>query len=98
MLPSSASQLIRFDVFELDLRAGELRKRGTKIRLQEQPFLILEALLENPGQIVTREELQKKISRLEKELQAGLDSPARKMTEADWEQLRHRIEHRVNGS
>ncbi|PYV67592.1 MAG: hypothetical protein DMG96_38870 [Acidobacteria bacterium] len=61
MLPSSASQLIRFDLFELDLRAGELRKRGTKIRLQEQPFLILEALLENPGQIVTREELQKKI-------------------------------------
>ena len=61
MLPSSASQLIRFDLFELDLRAGELRKRGTKIHLQEQPFLILEALLENPGQIVTREELQKKI-------------------------------------
>src|SRR3989442_1782736 len=61
MLPSSASQLIRFDVFELDVRAGELRKRGTKIRLQEQPFLVLEALLENPGQIVTREELQKKI-------------------------------------
>jgi len=38
------------------------------------------------------------LSWLEKELQAGLDSPARKMTEADWEQLRHRIEHRVNGS
>src|SRR5438270_7127505 len=61
MLPSSASQLIRFDVFELDVRAGELRKRGTKIRLQEQPFLVLQALLENPGQVVTREELQKKI-------------------------------------
>jgi hypothetical protein len=39
MLPSSASQLIRFDLFELDLRAGELRKRGTKIRLQSNPSL-----------------------------------------------------------
>jgi len=59
--PSSATQLIRFDVFELDLRAGELRKGGIRIRLQEQPLLILQALLENPGQVVTREELQKKI-------------------------------------
>src|SRR5439155_3429697 len=55
------SQIIRFDVFEVDLRAGELRKGGTKIRLQEQPFLILQMLLENPGQVVTREELTKKI-------------------------------------
>jgi TolB-like protein/DNA-binding winged helix-turn-helix (wHTH) protein/Flp pilus assembly protein TadD len=54
-------QTIRFDVFEVDLRAGELRKHGVKIRLQEQPFLILQALLENPGQIVTREELQKRV-------------------------------------
>jgi TolB-like protein/DNA-binding winged helix-turn-helix (wHTH) protein/lipoprotein NlpI len=59
--PSSASQLVRFDVFELDLRAGELRKGGLRIRLQEQPLLILQALLENPGQVVTRDELQKKI-------------------------------------
>jgi len=61
MQPAPASQVIRFDVFELDLRAGELRKRGLRIRLQEQPLLILQALLENPGQIVTREELQKRI-------------------------------------
>jgi len=61
MATSPVSQIIRFDVFELDLRTGELRKRGVKIRLQEQPFLILRALLENPGQIVTREELKKKI-------------------------------------
>src|SRR5258708_40342394 len=54
-------QPIRFDVFEVDLRAGELRKHGIKIRLQEQPFLILQTLLETPGRIVTREELQKKI-------------------------------------
>jgi TolB-like protein/DNA-binding winged helix-turn-helix (wHTH) protein/Tfp pilus assembly protein PilF len=55
------SQLVRFGAFELDLRAAELRKSGLKLRLQEQPFLILQALLENPGQVVTSEELQKKI-------------------------------------
>jgi TolB-like protein/DNA-binding winged helix-turn-helix (wHTH) protein len=61
-MPSSQiSQLIRFDNFELDLRAGELRKGGIRIRLQEQPLLILQALLENPGEVVTRDELQKKI-------------------------------------
>jgi TolB-like protein/DNA-binding winged helix-turn-helix (wHTH) protein/Tfp pilus assembly protein PilF len=61
MLSPSAAQLIRFDAFELDLRAGELHKHGVKIRLQEQPFLILQSLLETPGQVVTREELTKRI-------------------------------------
>ena len=61
MVTPPVSQLIRFDVFEVDLRAGELRKHGIKIRLQEQPFLILQTLLETPGQVVTREELQKKV-------------------------------------
>src|SRR5216684_2666800 len=61
MVTPPVLQPIRFDVFEVDLRAGELRKHGIKIRLQEQPFLILQTLLETPGQIVTREELQKRI-------------------------------------
>jgi TolB-like protein/DNA-binding winged helix-turn-helix (wHTH) protein/Flp pilus assembly protein TadD len=61
MVTPPVSQPVRFDVFEVDLRAGELRKHGIKIRLQEQPFLILQTLLDTPGQIVTREELQKKI-------------------------------------
>lgn len=52
---------IRFGTFEADLRAGELRKQGTKIKLQGQPFQVLQVLLEQPGQIVTREELQQKI-------------------------------------
>ena len=52
---------LRFGVFELDLRAGELRKRGLRIRLQEQPFQLLAMLLEHPGEVVTREELQKKL-------------------------------------
>lgn len=61
MSTSPAPQLTRFGEYELDLRAGELRKAGIRIRLQEQPLLVLQALLENPGQIVTREELQKRI-------------------------------------
>jgi TolB-like protein/DNA-binding winged helix-turn-helix (wHTH) protein/Tfp pilus assembly protein PilF len=52
---------LRFGVFELDLRAGELRKHGLRVRLQEQPFQILTMLLEHPGEVVTREELQKKL-------------------------------------
>jgi TolB-like protein/DNA-binding winged helix-turn-helix (wHTH) protein/Flp pilus assembly protein TadD len=52
---------LRFGVFEADLRAGELRKHGLRIRLQEQPFLVLAMLLQRAGQVVTREELQKKL-------------------------------------
>ena len=58
---SSQTQLVRFGSFELDLRAGELRKQGVKIKLQEQPFQILAVLLEHPGQVVTREELRSKL-------------------------------------
>src|SRR5205085_11054446 len=60
-MPVPASQLVRFDRFELDLRTGELRKGGIRIRLQEQPLQVLQALLENPGELVTCEELQKRI-------------------------------------
>jgi TolB-like protein/DNA-binding winged helix-turn-helix (wHTH) protein/Flp pilus assembly protein TadD len=52
---------LRFGVFEADLRAGELRKHGLRVRLQEQPFLVLAMLLEHPGEVVTREELQKRL-------------------------------------
>jgi TolB-like protein/DNA-binding winged helix-turn-helix (wHTH) protein/Flp pilus assembly protein TadD len=52
---------LRFGVFELDLRAGELRKHGLRVRLQEQPFQILAMLLEHADEVVTREELQKKL-------------------------------------
>jgi hypothetical protein len=53
---------LRFGVFELDLRAGELRKHGLRVRLQEQPFQVLAKLLEHPGEVVTREELQSFLS------------------------------------
>jgi TolB-like protein/DNA-binding winged helix-turn-helix (wHTH) protein len=52
---------IRFGAFEVDLRTGELRKHGIKIKLQEQPLQILQQLLEHPGEVVNREELQKRI-------------------------------------
>ena len=52
---------LRFGVFELDSRSGELRKHGLRVRLQEQPFRLLEMLLEHPGEVVTREELQKRL-------------------------------------
>jgi DNA-binding winged helix-turn-helix (wHTH) protein len=55
---NSTSRVIRFGVFEVDLKAGELRKNGLKIRLQEQPFQVLAILLPHPGEVVTREELQ----------------------------------------
>src|ERR1039457_1185389 len=53
--------LLRFGVFEADLAAGELRKNGARIRLQEQPFQVLAALLQHTGQVVTREHLREKI-------------------------------------
>ena len=52
---------IRFDVFELDVRAGELRKNGVRIKLQDQPLHILEVLLERRGDVVTRDELQQRL-------------------------------------
>jgi Tol biopolymer transport system component/DNA-binding winged helix-turn-helix (wHTH) protein len=52
---------IRFGVFETDLRAGELRKCGIRIKLQSQPFKLLAILLSHAGEIVTREELQQQI-------------------------------------
>jgi DNA-binding winged helix-turn-helix (wHTH) protein/Tol biopolymer transport system component len=53
--------IVRFGTFELDLQTGELRHAGKKVRLQEQPFQVLAALLEHPGKIVTREELRSKL-------------------------------------
>ena len=50
-----------FGVFELDLRSGELRKHGLRVRLQEQPFQVLAMLVEQSGMVITREELQKRL-------------------------------------
>jgi cholera toxin transcriptional activator len=55
------ARLLRFSVFEVDLAAGELRKSGKRIRLQEQPFQVLVTLLENAGRVVTRDDLRQRI-------------------------------------
>lgn len=59
--PSQARQNTRFGVYEVDFRAGELRKNGLKVKIQEQPFQVLAALLERPGDIVPREELRTRL-------------------------------------
>jgi len=61
VMPSTLPSLVRFANFEVDLRAGELRREGNRVRLQEQPFLLLAVLLEYAGEVVTREELRKRL-------------------------------------
>jgi len=56
--PASSPAVLQFGVFELDLRRAELRKQGVRVKLQEQPLKVLQLLLENRGQIVTREQLR----------------------------------------
>jgi Tol biopolymer transport system component/DNA-binding winged helix-turn-helix (wHTH) protein len=55
------SRLVRFGAFEVNLRTGELRKAGVKLKFSGQPFQVLAILLEHPGDVVTREELQKRL-------------------------------------
>ncbi len=82
--PTGHARIVRFGVFEVDLRSGELHKQGLKIRLQEQPFEILAMLLEHPGDVVTREELQKKLWHGETfvDFEHGLNKAINKIREA----------------
>src|SRR5206468_2789667 len=57
----NAHRILRFGVFELDVRTGELRKHGVKLRVQGKPLQVLQALVERPGDVVTREELQHRL-------------------------------------
>ena len=57
----SVSAVVRFDAFEVDVQAGELRKDGRRIRIQEQPLRVLSLLLERVGEVVTREELRENL-------------------------------------
>jgi DNA-binding winged helix-turn-helix (wHTH) protein len=75
---------IRFGIFEVDLQSGELRKQGYKVKLQEQPFQVLVMLLERPGEVVTREELQKKLWPADTfvDFERGLNRAINKLREA----------------
>src|SRR5437879_561294 len=55
---SERAEIQRFGTFEVDVRSGELRRQGVRIKLQEQPFHVLTVLLQRPGEVVTREELR----------------------------------------
>jgi TolB-like protein/DNA-binding winged helix-turn-helix (wHTH) protein/Tfp pilus assembly protein PilF len=81
--PSRFSR-IRFGVFEVDLQAGELRKNGLKVRLQEQPFQILVMLLARPGEVVAREELQHKLWPPETfvDFEVGLNTAIKRLRDA----------------
>ena len=61
MAETRSQRVVRFGVFEADLVSGELRKHGTRIRLQEKPFQVLALLLERAGEMVTREELRERL-------------------------------------
>jgi TolB-like protein/DNA-binding winged helix-turn-helix (wHTH) protein len=82
--PVTGNSTIRFSVFELDLEAGELRRNGSKIRLQEQPLQILVSLLERPGKVVTREDLRRKLWPADTfvDFDHGLNAAMRRLREA----------------
>src|ERR1043165_1028426 len=83
-MPEASSPVrLRFGGFELALRAGELRKRGVRLRLQEQPFQVLAMLLERPGELVTREDLRSRLwPRTIVDFDHGLNKAISKIREA----------------
>src|SRR5205085_4566042 len=56
-----STQIVRFGVFEADLKSGELHKNGARVALQGQPFQVCAILLEHPGELITREELRQRV-------------------------------------
>ena len=78
------ARLSRFGSLELDLATGELRKGGVRIKLQEQPFQVLRALLERPDEVVTREELRERLWPGDTfvEFDDGLNTAVRKIRQA----------------
>src|SRR4051794_32235526 len=78
------SRKVRFGVFELDLSAGELRKSGVRIKLQEQPLRILEVLLDHRGQIVSRDEIRSLLwpSDISVDFDRSLNTAVNKLREA----------------
>jgi len=73
----------RFGAFEVDLRSGELRKHGIRLKLQDQPFQVLALLLEHPGNVVTREELRQKLLPVDTcvYFDSGVNSAVKKLRE-----------------
>jgi TolB-like protein/DNA-binding winged helix-turn-helix (wHTH) protein/tetratricopeptide (TPR) repeat protein len=78
------TDIFRFGIFQLDLKACELRKSGLKVRLQDQPFRVLTLLIERAGQVVTREELRQRVwpSNIYVDFDQGLNNAIKKVREA----------------
>ena len=83
-MPDYGPRVVRFSVFELDLRAGELRRNGVRVKLQNQPFQILGMLLEHPGEVITRDEMQARLWPAETfvDFDHGLNSAVRRLRDA----------------
>jgi DNA-binding winged helix-turn-helix (wHTH) protein/tetratricopeptide (TPR) repeat protein len=83
-LEARSPAILRFGVFEVDVRAGELRKQGVRIKLQEQPFQVLTILLQRPGDFVTREELRSRLWQSDTfvDFDNGLNTSINKLREA----------------
>jgi DNA-binding winged helix-turn-helix (wHTH) protein len=81
---SSSHGVVRFSAFEVDFRNAEIRKHGFKVRIQDQPFHVLQVLLEHPGELVTREELQRQIWPADTfvDFEKGLNNAVKKLRDA----------------
>jgi DNA-binding winged helix-turn-helix (wHTH) protein/Tol biopolymer transport system component len=81
---SPAEDVIRFGLFELDLKAGQLSRNGTNLRLPQQPLQLLAVLLERPGEVLTREELRQRLwsSGVFVDFDHGLNKSVQKLRDA----------------
>jgi TolB-like protein/DNA-binding winged helix-turn-helix (wHTH) protein/tetratricopeptide (TPR) repeat protein len=88
---SVPSRILRFGVFELDARSGELRRHGLRIRLPHQAFQILQLLLSRPGEIVSREEIRERLWKAgtHVEFDVSLNTAVRKLREALDDSVEH---------
>jgi TolB-like protein/DNA-binding winged helix-turn-helix (wHTH) protein/Flp pilus assembly protein TadD len=80
----TSSDILQFGVFQLDLKAGELRKAGVRVKLQDQPFRVLALLVERAGQLVTREDLRQRVwpGNVYVDFDQGLNNAIKKVREA----------------
>jgi TolB-like protein/DNA-binding winged helix-turn-helix (wHTH) protein len=83
-MSTGADPLVGFGAFQVDLRTGELRKSGVRIKLPEQPFQVLKTLLERPGELVSREELRQRLWSGETfvDFEHGLNAAVRRLRDA----------------
>src|SRR5579872_5887403 len=91
MEAANQTRRIRFDAFEVDMRSGEVRKHGIRLKLHRQPFQVLSLLLEHPGDVVTREELRLKLWPGDTfvDFDTGLHSAVKKLRDALCDSAEH---------